>query len=95
MDIDVVFKDIGEFGIYQKKIFFSCASLQIFAAWHMIHMVIVGAKVPFFCLNQLTNDTCSLIPKCTKYSYSTTRSSIRTEVFNGFPSLSMFFLVLF
>lgn len=50
MDIDDVYKEIGEFGPYQKGIFWSLALMQIFCAFHNIHNVFVGAQPAFKCI---------------------------------------------
>ncbi len=37
MDIDDVYKEIGEFGSYQKKIFWSFSLVQALMALHQVH----------------------------------------------------------
>ena len=49
MDIDEVFDKIGHFGPYQRKLCLSIGCLQFLFAFHMIHMVFIGAEPNFYC----------------------------------------------
>ena len=43
MDIDEVYAEIGEFGSFQMKVFWATGLLGIFFAFHMVHLVFIGA----------------------------------------------------
>jgi hypothetical protein len=51
MDIDDVYKEIGEFGAYQKKIFWSLALMQLYLTFHNIHNVYMGAQRSLKCIH--------------------------------------------
>lgn len=50
MEVDNVFRKIGEFGAGQKKIYAAMLSIALYGAFHMIQLVITGADpVAFYC----------------------------------------------
>ncbi len=88
MDIDDVYRQIGEFGKHQKVLVFCLVVQHAYVAFHMIHMVFVGAEPDiFFCQrgNTLYKNTCPSKEhgNCTKFEYKgNSFSSIATEVGN-------------
>jgi hypothetical protein len=81
MDIDEVFRQIGELGRHQKKIFLSVSLLNMYISFHMLNTVFVGAKPAFSCLTAegtVVVDTCNL--ECKTFEYSHEFTSIATEV---------------
>ena len=44
MDIDEVYGQIGEFGRYQVKVLWATALIGVLGAFHMVHLVFIGAE---------------------------------------------------
>ncbi|XP_064650765.1 solute carrier family 22 member 15-like [Lineus longissimus] len=80
MDIDDVFREIGELGRHQKKIFLAVALLNGYIAFHNLNTVFIGAKPAFSCLTadgSVVVNTCDL--ECKTFEYSHEFTSIATE----------------
>ncbi|ELU07976.1 hypothetical protein CAPTEDRAFT_127727 [Capitella teleta] len=71
MDIDEVYKDIGEFGPFQQKIFWSLSLMQIFCAFHNIHNVYIGAEPSFKCIHgdKILNSCLKNNVPCDRYAF--------------------------
>ena len=76
MDIDEVYTEIGEFGLFQKKIFWSFGFMQAVLALHQVHNVFIGATPTFYCRRGTGNDMLTIMgcpadgKPCDSYSFT-------------------------
>lgn len=73
MDIEEAFRQVGEYGSLQKRVFWTMAIPQVFVAWHHLLNVFVGAEPQFRCIRaDMPSNSC---PKdgempCDRYDFS-------------------------
>lgn len=73
MDIEEAFRQVGEYGSLQKRVFWSMALPQVFVAWHHLHNVFVGAEPPFRCIRAgIPTDGCPKVGEtpCERYDFT-------------------------
>lgn len=73
MDIEEAFRQVGEYGSLQKRVFWSMAIPQVFVAWHHLHNVFVSAEPQFRCVRAaIPTDGCPKVGEtpCDRYDFS-------------------------
>lgn len=71
MDLEEAFREVGEFGRGQKKLFFMTAILNVFCAVNTLQHVLVGAKPKNFACEdpQISNLDNNCNQTCNKYIF--------------------------
>ena len=84
--ISVTFDDVlavlGEFGLYQKWIYFLCSLPYVFTSMQLMGWVFIGANVPFKCRNSEISKTFEF----EQHENSTAISSCNFVLLNGTES---------
>ena len=82
LEFDDVLKSVGEFGLWQKALFFlTCTFVIIPSAFQITSVIFVSGTPKFQCTTpDITCDVDKCCKNCTKYEFIQNYSTISTEV---------------